>query len=407
VNFGFTDEQELLRRQVRKFLDERAPLETVRRLQETPPGYSAELWREMAVLGWLGLLVPERYGGAGLTWVDLIIVLEETGRSLFPSPLVSTVLAAAAIDRAGSEAHRQRYLRGLADGTRIGTLALLDTDGASGPEGIGVRATPDGGSLRVTGTKRFVMDPAAATLFVVAVRIGDAPGHPPGDASSHRPAHARVSAPGEAPGGVRGDTTDDLALAVLEVGSPGVTATAFSTIDQTKRMGSLSLTDAHIAPEALLCRGRAAAEALRALRSLGAIAVAAEAVGAAEEALRLTVAYAKERVQFGHPIGRYQGVKHPLAEMYVDIESFKSLLYYAAWAADEDPAGLDRAASYAKAYVSEAFPRIGIDGVQLHGAVGYTDEFDIQLYLKRAKWVRQAFGDADFHYDRIAALGGL
>jgi len=375
VNFGFTEEQELLRQQVRKFLDDRAPLDAVRGLLETPHGYSAELWKEMAALGWLGLTIPERYGGAGLAWVDLVILLEESGRNLLPSPLVSTVLAAAAIDRAGTEAQKARYLPGLADGTRIGTLALLDGDGALGPAGITVRATADGSGLRVTGTKRFVMDPTSATLFVVAVRTGDGSG--------------------------------DLALAVVEAGSAGTQAVAFSTVDQTKRMGSLALTDARIAPDAVLCRGQAAAETLGILQSLGAIAVTAEAVGAAEQAHRRTVAYAKERIQFGHPIGRYQAVKHPLAEMYVDVESFKSLLYYAAWAADEDPAGLDRAASYAKAYSTEAFARIGIDGVQLHGAVGYTDEFDIQLYLKRAKWVRAAFGDADFHYERVAALGGL
>jgi alkylation response protein AidB-like acyl-CoA dehydrogenase len=387
MNFGFTEEQELLRGQVRKFLDDRAPLETVRRLLETPQGYSVELWREIAALGWLGLPIPECYGGAGLTWVDVIVVLEETGRRLFPSPLLSTVLAATAIDRFGSETQKQRYLPGLADGTRIGTLALLDGSGVLGPEGVTVRGTPDGSGLRVTGTKRFVMDPTAATLFVVAARTGQTPGN--------------------GAGAVGGGGIDDLALFLVEAGSAGVTATALPVLDQTKRMGSLSLADARVAPDALLCHGRAAADALRALQSLGAIAVTAEAVGAAEEAHRLTVTYAKERVQFGKPIGRYQGVKHPLAEMFVDIESFKSLLYYAAWVADEEPAALDRAASYAKAYASEAFPRIGIDGVQLHGAVGYTDEFDIQLYLKRAKWVRAAFGDADFHYERIAALGGL
>jgi alkylation response protein AidB-like acyl-CoA dehydrogenase len=132
--------------------------------------------------------------------------------------------------------------------------------------------------------------------------------------------------------------------------------------------------------------------------------VTAEAIGAAEQAVRLTVDYARERVQFGSPIGRFQGVKHPLAEMFVDVESFKSLLYYAAWCLDEDDADAARAISMAKAYASEAFPRIGIDGVQLHGGVGYTWEYDIQLYLKRSKWLRPTFGDADFHHDRIARI---
>ena len=133
----------------------------------------------------------------------------------------------------------------------------------------------------------------------------------------------------------------------------------------------------------------------------------AESVGAAEAALAMTTAYAKQRIQFGSPIGKYQGVKHRLAEMFVDIESFKSLLYYAAWTVDDAPQELPRAASLAKAYASDAFARIGIDGVQLHGAIGFTAEYDIQLYLKRSKWARPMYGDSDHHYERVAALGGL
>ena len=143
------------------------------------------------------------------------------------------------------------------------------------------------------------------------------------------------------------------------------------------------------------------------LIDVGAALVAAEVVGAAEGAIQITADYARERVQFDQPIGRFQGVKHPLAEMFVDVESFKSLVYYAAWALDRDADDAGRAVSRAKAYASEAFARIGVDGVQLHGGVGYTWEYDIQLFLKRSKWARPAFGDADYHYERIARLGGL
>jgi alkylation response protein AidB-like acyl-CoA dehydrogenase len=143
------------------------------------------------------------------------------------------------------------------------------------------------------------------------------------------------------------------------------------------------------------------------LLDAGAVATAAEAVGAAQAAHELTVEYAKTRYQFGVPIGKFQGVKHPLAEMHVDIETARSLVYYAAWALEHGPAELPRAASMAKAYTSDAFARIGIDAIQLHGAIGYTEEYDAQLYLKRSKWVRPQFGDADYHYERIARLGGL
>ncbi len=147
--------------------------------------------------------------------------------------------------------------------------------------------------------------------------------------------------------------------------------------------------------------------ALQRLLDRGAVAVTAEVIGAAEGALTLTAEFARERIQFESPIGRFQGVKHPLAEMYVDVESFKSILYYATWALDESPGEAPRYASMAKALAGESFRRIGIDGVQLHGGVGYTWEYDIQLYLKRSKWASPMFGDSDYHYDRVSTLGGL
>jgi alkylation response protein AidB-like acyl-CoA dehydrogenase len=149
------------------------------------------------------------------------------------------------------------------------------------------------------------------------------------------------------------------------------------------------------------------ASALDAIIDLGAAMITAETVGAAERALEITTDFAKQRIQFDSPIGRYQGVKHPLAEMFVDIESYKSLVYYAFWALDEAADDASLAVSRAKAYASESFPDAGITGVQLHGGVGYTWEYDIQLFLKRGKWMRPVYGDADYHYDRIAHLGGL
>ena len=384
MDFGFSEEQDLLRAEVRKLLDARAPLPEVRKLMATESGYSAELWGELAELGWLGLTIPEGFGGAGLGWVDLIVLLQETGRSLFPSPLVSTTLAAAAVLELGSEAQKQRWLPSLADGTRIGTLALLEASDALAPTGIALVGKPDGDAFVLTGEKKFVHDAGAANLFVVAFRTGSG-------------AH-------------------DLALGVVDRGSPGVATKSWPTVDATKRMGTLALDGARIERSALLGepaggtadRGPLSAwPALERLFDLGAVAVTAELTGAAEAAHQLTVQYAKDRLQFGHPIGKYQGVKHPLAELYVDLESTKSLLCYAAWAVAESPAELPRSASLAKAYGTDMFARVGIDGVQLHGAVGYTAEYDIQLYLKRSKWARPAFGDSDFHYERVARLGGL
>ena len=374
MNFGFTDEQELLRSEVRKFLDESCPLEQVRKITEdaSGPGFSRELWQHIAELGWLGLTIPEAHGGAGLGWVDLVVVLEETGRSLFPSPFLSNTLAAHAIRRFGSPRQHALYLPRLADGSAIGTVALFEEDRAPGPDGVHLAGRAAGKSLTLTGEKTFVGDAAAADLIVVAFRKGK---------------------------------SKEFGLAVLERGTPGLAARDLPGIDLTKRLGKLSLDGVKLGREAVLPRGNAAA--ISHLLDAGALAATAEGVGAAEAALALTAGYAKQRIQFGRPIGTFQAVKHPLAEMYVDVQSFQSLVYYAAWCMDHHLAGLPLAVSRAKAYASEALPKLGIDVIQLHGGIGYTWEYDAQLFLKRAKWLRPAFGDADWHYERVAALGGL
>jgi alkylation response protein AidB-like acyl-CoA dehydrogenase len=372
MNFGFTEEQELLRQEVRKLLDAQAPIEQVRKIAETPEGFSRDLCRQMGALGWLGLTIPEAHGGAGLGMVDLVVLLEETGRTLLPSPLLATTLAAAAIGDAGSEAQQARWLPALADGSAIGTIAVVEAGDRLDPGGVRLAGRPEAGGWVLTGEKVQVLDGAAADLLVVAFRTGD--------------------------------RDEEIALGVLARGAPGLTVETTPSIDLTRRVARVRCDGVRLAADAVLGPPAAAAPALARLLDRAAAAVTAETIGAAEGALRLTVDYARERVQFGSPIGRFQGVKHPLAEMHVDVESFKSLLYYAAWCLDTGAPEAPRFVSMAKAYAGEAFARIGLDGVQLHGGVGYTWEYDIQLYLKRSKWARAAFGDPDHHYDRVARL---
>jgi alkylation response protein AidB-like acyl-CoA dehydrogenase len=375
MNFGFTEEQELLRAEVRKFLDQNCPLEEVRKIAATPEGMAKPLWERMAELGWVGLTLPDRFGGIGLGWVDLVVVLEETGRSLFPSPLIASVLGATALQLAGSESQQERWLPRIGSGEKLATLALLEASDRLDPAGIALQAKRDGGDFLLRGEKLFVMDAGVADLFVVAFRSG-----PEGE---------------------------DLSLALVEKGTPGLAVERLETMDETKRLGRVRLGDVRVPRDALLGAPGSAWPAIARLLDCGALAVTAEAIGAAEGALDLTVRYAKQRIQFDHPIGRFQGVKHPLAEHYVAIESVKSLLYYAAWMLDEQPAEASLSVSRAKAWASDAFAGLGIDAVGLHGAIGYTWEFDAQLYLKRMKWVRAAFGDAAWHLERVAALGGL
>jgi alkylation response protein AidB-like acyl-CoA dehydrogenase len=371
MNFGFTEEQDFLRDSVRKLLDERCPMSVVRQQMTTPNAHSPELWEEMASLGWLGLLIPEEHGGAGLTWIDFVVLLEETGRSLLPSPLLSNALAATAVLEAGSPAQQRRWLPGLADGSRIGTLALLEGDDIQGAQGVGLPGEVEGDDHVLDGTKHFVADAGCADLFVVAYRVGD-----------------------------------ELHLAVVPADAAGVSVELVPSLDETKRTGTLRLNGVRVGPGDRLEAAPSEAT-IDFLSDCGAIAVTAEALGAAEGALALTVQYAKDRVQFGSPIGRYQGVKHRLSDMWVDTESIKSLVYYGAWAIDDGREELPRYASLSKAYVADAFTRIGVDCVQLHGAVGYTLEYDIQLYLKRSKWARPMYGDSDYHRDRLATLRSL
>ena len=377
MNFGFTEEQELLRAEVRKFLDQNASLDRVREIVEAPdsPRIEPALWARMAELGWVGLNMPEEHGGVGLDLETTLVVLEETGRSLFPSPLISTVIAGKAIERFGSAEQQARWLPGLADGSKIGTFAFLERSDVMGPEGVETLAKPDGDELILSGEKLFVSDAALADLFVVAVRSGS-------DAQS-------------------------ISLVVVEKGTSGAAASSFDVMDLTKSVGKLSLEDARVGVDCVLGTQGAAWPATQWLLDLGAALVTAEAVGSAEAALSITTEFAKERVQFGEQIGKFQGVKHPLAEIYVDVESFRSHVYYAIWALDQDADDAQVAVSRAKAYCSDAFPQAGIMGVQLHGGVGYTWEYDIQMYLKRSKWVRPMFGDADYHYERVARLGDL
>jgi alkylation response protein AidB-like acyl-CoA dehydrogenase len=377
----------MLRREVHNFLSQHCPLSEVRRIGEQQAGFCAELWSEIAELGWPGLAIAETHGGAGLTWLDLVVLLEEAGRCLLPLPLLSTSIAAQAIAEAGSESQQAHWLPRLASGEQIGTLALYEQHDAIEPEHIELRACQQAdGTWLIDGAKLFVPDAAHATLFVVAVRPTEGEGKDEG--------HEAVR------------------FAVVPADTPGVEVEVFPTMDLTKSMGAVRFSKVRIESDMLLGRaadsnGDSHSEIYERIVARATAALCAEMSGAAEANLQLAIEYAKERVQFGSPIGRYQAVKHPLAEMYQALESFKSLLYYAAWALDERPDEARRYVSMAKAQGSDCVVRIGIDAIQIHGAVGYTWEYDPQLYLKRSKWSRAMYGDADHHYDRIADLGGL
>lgn len=371
MEFGFTADQEQLRAQVRRFLDTECPLDRVRTVMASREPLDADLWKKTAELGWQALVIPEPWGGLGLAWEDLVVVAEETGRTLFPSPLLASSTAARAIAKLGTDEQKGRWLPGIASGETIATLAVLEESDDLGEAGVELKAEPSGDGATLAGKKMFVPWGQAASLLLVAAREA---------------------------GGV--------SLFAVPADAPGVTVTPLRLIDQTVRAAEVTLDGVVVDASARLGAAGAAWTELSKVLDAGTVALAAEMVGAADAALRLATDYAKVRKQFGELIGKFQGVKHRLAEILVDVESARSLVYFASWAVDnQDDARAH--VSMAKAYASIALDRAGEDGIQIHGAVGFTWECNAHLYYKRGRYCRSLAGSPEYHHERLLASQGL
>lgn len=371
MNFGFSEEQEELRRQVRRFLDEKSPMSEVRRLMETTEGYDPSVWRQMAdQLGLQALIVPEAYGGAGFGYVELLVVLEEMGRSLLCAPYFSTVaLAANALLASGDEDAKKAYLPGLASGETIATLAYTEDSGRWDLDGITLRATRGADGYRLDGHKMYVIDGHVADLLLVAAR-----------------------------------TDDGVSLFAVDKDAPGLGRTPLATMDQTRKQARIEFSGT---PARLVGEAGRAGPALAKTLDLAAVALAAEQVGGAQRVLEMSVEYAKTRVQFGRPIGSFQAIKHKCADMLLEVESAKSAAYYAAWAAAEDNDELPVTACLAKSYCSEAYFHCAAENIQIHGGIGFTWEHDAHLYFKRAKSSEILLGDPAYHRELLAQRIGI
>jgi alkylation response protein AidB-like acyl-CoA dehydrogenase len=378
MNFGFNEEQELLRNTARKFFENECPSETVRRLMETPEGINAELWKKLAEQGWLGLIYPEQYDGMALGLVDLVVLMEEMGRAVAPGPYFSTVLLGGlAILEAGGDAQKKEWLPKIAAGDKRVALAWMEPSAQLGPAGVTLTAVEKGGKYTLSGTKLFVHDAHTANALVVAART--------------RP----------------GAGADGVSLFLLPKGTKGLEVTLLPTMDQTRKLCEVACSDVTVGGDALLGAAGSGWAPLARVLDRATVALCAEMCGGAQKVLDMTVEYAKIRQAFGRPIGSYQGVKHRAADMLVDVENSKSITYYAAWALDEGSPEAPLAVSMAKAYVSDAFRRVSAAGIQLHGGIGFTWEHDLHLYFKRAKGSEFTFGDATHHRERVAQLVNL
>jgi alkylation response protein AidB-like acyl-CoA dehydrogenase len=371
MNFAFTEEQEELRSTIRAFLEAKSPESAVREQMETEGGYDTAVWSQMAEqMGLQGLHIPEEFGGSGFSYVELGIVLEEMGRALLCAPFFSSVvLAANTLIHSGDDAARSAHLPGIASGETIATLAFTEPSGKWDEAGITMEATAAGDGYTLSGTKSFVLDGHTANLIIVAAR-----------------------------------TANGVSLFTVAGDASGLTKTPLATMDQTRKQAKLEFDNT---PATLLGAEGQGWSVLSTVLDLAAVALAAEQVGGAQFVLEMAVQYAKDRVQFGRPIGSFQAIKHKCADMLLEVESAKSAAYYGLWCAAEMNDELPSVASLAKAYCSEAYFHATAENIQIHGGIGFTWEHPAHLYFKRAKSSELLFGDPTYHRELLAQRIGI
>lgn len=368
MDFAFDEEQEELRATARAFLVDHSGSEQIRAAMESELGHDPQLWKQVATeLGWTAITVPEAYGGLGLGPIELTALIEVMGESLVCVPFFSTVcLGANALVVAGTEEQKQAHLPRIAEGESIASLAHA---GPSESVEVVFRQAKDG--VLLEGRADFVVDGSIADLLIAAARDAE---------------------------------TNEIALFVVPSDTPGLSRSLHPTLDQTRRLASLRFDDVKLPLDARLAGGESA---LQEILDRAVIALAAEQVGGAQRCLDMAVAYAKEREQFGRPIGSFQAIKHKCADMMIELESARSAAYYAACIAAEGNEELPVVASLAKAYCSDAYFQCAAESLQVHGGVGFTWEYDVQLYFKRARSSEVLLGNPDFHRERVAGLIGL
>jgi alkylation response protein AidB-like acyl-CoA dehydrogenase len=365
MNFDFSDEQKQLRNEARKFLTEKCSSKAVRVVLDGKEPYDRGLWKGLAEMGFLGVAIPEQFGGAGAGHLELCVIAEEMGRALAPVPFSSTVyLAAEAILLAGSEAQKQKWLPQIASGGAIGTLALFEGKGNPSPGAIKLSAS--GGNLN--GMKKPVADGAIADFAVVAARTG----------SSGR------------------DT--DISLFLVDMKAGGVDAKALTNVDPSRGQAELTFKNCKAEPLGPANEGWSI---LSRVLDRAAVLMAFEQVGGADRALEMGRDYALDRIAFGRPIGSFQAVKHMLADMYVSATLARSNCYYGAWALSTNASELPEAAAAARISATQAFQHCSKNNIQVHGGMGFTWEFDCHLYYRRSNAMALSLGSLSYWEDAL------
>ena len=359
MDFRHTDEQEMLRDTVRAFVEDKAPLTAVREWMETESGTAPGIWSAMAEMGLAAMHIPEEYGGAGFSYRELGIVMEELGRGLTPSPMFATVvLGANLVMLSGSEAQKQELLPAVAAGETTLAVAVVEKGGSWDPATMTTSVRREGDDLVLAGAKSYVVDGHTADMLIVAAT----------------------------------DDAGDLQFVIVPARSTGCATARIESMDMTRKLADVELKDVRVPASAAL--GAAAPDTLARLADLSAVALGYEAVGGAEVVMEVAVEYAKHRFQFGRAIGSFQAVKHACADMLVAVESARSTAHAAGWAVDNDQAELAILAPLAYTVCTGAFFDVAASSIQVHGGIGFTWEHDVHLYFKRAKSSQLLLGTA-------------
>ena len=373
MDLGLSEEQELLKNAARDFLEKECPESHVREMEEDEKGYSPELWKKMAEQQWQGLMIPDQYGGTGMTYLDLVILTEEFGRALVPGPFIPTAVGGAiALLEAGSDAQKEEYLPKIASGEQVWTLAFTEPTARFDAEGVELEAKADGDNFVLNGTKLFIRDAHVSDYMTVVARTKKGK-----------------------------DAESGITLFIVETKSTGISNTVLKTIASDKQC-EVKFENVKVPKANVLGAVDEGWSVLERIARKATVLDCAFLVGLAQKDFEISVQYAKDRIQFGRPIGSFQAIQHKAADMVTDVDGARFITYKAAWSVAEETDEADMDVHMAKAWCSEASRRVVAHGQQIHGGVGFTKEYIIQLYFRRQKAGELAWGDADYHRELVA-----
>ena len=377
MDYAMTEQQEMLKNTARDFLEKECPKTLVREMEDDEKGYSPELWKKMADLGWLGLVFPEEYGGSGLSYLDFTTLLEEMGRAIVPGPFLSTVVSGGlTVLKYGTEEQKKEILPKIAEGKLILALALMEPGASYDAADIASTAVPEGENFVISGKKLFVTDGHVADTLICATRTTDGK-----------------------------KKENGITLFLVDTKSTGLSCNLLNTFTGSKQC-EVVFDKVKVPKTSMLGKLDEGWQIVEDIIFQTAFALCPLMVGGAQQVLEMATNYALERFQFGRQIGSFQAIQHKLANIATDIAGARDLTYQTAWKLSEGlPCKQD--ISMIKAFIGEAYRNACVDGTQIHGGIGITKDHDMQLYYRRAKGMEIAFGDADYHLELVARDMGL